>query len=330
MDNRTRRHRSIDTAAAAIALAMLATGCVNTTTTSNSAIRLEKISIVVGAVPAADSAGLYIAQQLGYFADEGVHVKIVPIVSAELAISAQLAGTYDVTLGNYVSYIEADAEQHARLRIIAEGSVMQPGNQAIVTLPTSRITTLAGLRGATLAVNVKNNVGTILIGSALEEHGLSLSDVKLIPIQFPFMAAALKDHKVDAAWVPEPFLSSAEEQLGAKSIFDLDQGSAQSFPVVGYAVTSSWEQKYPKTAAAFLSALEKGQATAESDRAAVERSIRAFLGVPAPTAAIAALPAFPLGVDRVRLQRVSDAMYRFGLLKQPFNVGQLTAQGHGS
>ena len=68
----------------------------------------------------------------------GLHVKVVPIVSAEAAVGGQLRGTYDVTLGNYVSYIEADAEQHADLRIIAEGSVIQPGNQEIATCPGRR------------------------------------------------------------------------------------------------------------------------------------------------------------------------------------------------
>jgi NitT/TauT family transport system substrate-binding protein len=323
MDNPARKRRFACKAVTAIGLVMLATGCTSASGTVNPVADLEKTSIVIGAVPAADTAGLYIAQQLGYFADEGLHVKIVPIISAETAISAQLAGAYDITLGNYVSYIEADAEQHAGLRIIAEGSVMQPNNQAIVTLSKSRITTLAGLKGATLAVNVKNNVGTILIGSALEEDGLSLLNVKLVPIQFPQMIAALKDHQVDAAWMPEPFLSSAEQQIGAQSIFDLDQGAAQSFPVVGYAVTRSWEQKYPKTAAAFLSALEKGQAMAGTDRAAVENAVETFLGVSPQTAAVMALPAFPLGVDSTRLQRVADDMHAFGLLQQHFDVRQM-------
>ena len=87
---------------------------------------------MVGAVPSADSAGLYIAQQQGYFAAAGLQVKIVPIVSAEVAVSGQLKGAYDVTLGNYVSYIEADAEQHADLRVVAEGSLIaagQPGDR---------------------------------------------------------------------------------------------------------------------------------------------------------------------------------------------------------
>jgi NitT/TauT family transport system substrate-binding protein len=244
-------------------------------------------------------------------------------VSAETAISTQVAGGFDVTLGNYVSYIEADAQHHAGLRIIAEGSVIQPGNQEIVTPAGSRITTLAGLKGATLAVNVTNNIGTILVGSALEEDGLALSQVKLVPIPFPLMIGALKSHKVDAAWLPEPFLSSAEEQIGAAQIFDLDQGSTTSFPIVGYAVTRAWEQKYPRTEAAFIRALEKGQAVADSDRLAVERAAEAFLDMPPQTAAIMAVPNFPLGVDRLRLQRVADAMRRFGLVKQRFDVAQM-------
>jgi hypothetical protein len=56
---------------------------------------------------------------------------------------------------------------------------------------------------------------------------------------------------------------------------------------------------------------------------AVEQAMEAFLGVPARTAAILTLPAFPLGVDRVRLQRVADAMLRFGLLKRPFNTSAM-------
>jgi len=319
----TRRCRRPSRAALVATLVALVAGCTSGAHAPGQPGGLEKTSIVVGAVPAADTAGLYIAQQQGFFAAAGLHVTIKPIVSAEDAISTQLAGGFDVTLGNYVSYIAADAEQHADLRIIAEGSVIQPDNQEIVIPAGSRITSLASLRGARLAVNVRNNIGTILIGEALQEDGLSLADVRLVPIPFPQMIAALADHEVQAAWLPEPFLSAAEEQIGAQEVTDLDQGATAGFPIVGYAVTRAWERKYPKTAAAFLGALERGQAVADSDRAAVERAIGAFLGVPPQTAAVIALPGFPLGVDRVRIQRVADAMRRFGLLSQAFNVGHM-------
>jgi NitT/TauT family transport system substrate-binding protein len=148
--------------------------------------------------------------------------------------------------------------------------------------------------------------------------------VKFVQIPFPDMAAALKRHRVDVAWMPEPFVSSTEEQLGAQDISDLDSGSAAGFPLVGYAATRPWEQRYPRTEAAFLRALEKGQKVADTDRAAVEHAMEAFLGVPPQVTAVIALPQYILGgVNHTRIRRVADAMQRFGMLKLRFNVSQM-------
>jgi ABC-type nitrate/sulfonate/bicarbonate transport system substrate-binding protein len=77
----------------------------------------------------------------------------------------------------------------------------------------------------------------------------------------------------------EPFARSTEEQFGARDISDLDSGAVMGFPLVGYAATRAWEQRYPRTQAAFLRALEKGQQVADTDRAAVERAMEALLDV---------------------------------------------------
>ena len=58
-----------------------------------------------------------------------------------------MAGAYDITGGNYVSYIQAQQEHQANLDIFAEGSVMEPGTQGIYTLPDSPVATLADLKG---------------------------------------------------------------------------------------------------------------------------------------------------------------------------------------
>jgi NitT/TauT family transport system substrate-binding protein len=138
------------------------------------------------------------------------------------------------------------------------------------------------------------------------------------------MATALQKHQVDAAWLPEPFISSAEQQIGAQQLFDVDQGATANFPIAGYVATKTWMRKYPRTAAAFTAALEKGQALADSSRADAERGMQTFAGVDLQTAAIMAFPSYPLGVDRIRLQRVADAMQQFGLLKQAFSMAPMT------
>ena len=71
-----------------------------------------------------------------------------------------MAGKYDITAGNYVSYIQAQQRGSANLDIFAEGSVMEPGNQGIYTMPNSPIKTLAELKNQTIAINAPKNICT--------------------------------------------------------------------------------------------------------------------------------------------------------------------------
>src|ERR1700729_815039 len=84
--------------------ALLAVGCSAGGGSSAAPGGLEKTNLVGAAVPAVDAAGVYIAQQRGLFTAEGLHVTIVPALSGKTAVNKQLAGQYDVTSGNYVSY----------------------------------------------------------------------------------------------------------------------------------------------------------------------------------------------------------------------------------
>src|SRR5512146_2217688 len=83
---------------------------------------LELPTITVEAVPTADEAGLYIAQDLGYFAQEGLTVKIAPTGGGELAIPDLTSGKADIVAGNYVSFVQAQIKREVDLRIIANGS----------------------------------------------------------------------------------------------------------------------------------------------------------------------------------------------------------------
>jgi NitT/TauT family transport system substrate-binding protein len=306
--------------------AVLAAGCASAGgSASSSGVELHNLTIA--AVPADDSAGLYIAQQRGLFAAEGLHVTIVPAISSAKVIADQLAGKYDITDGNYVSYILANAQQHADLQILAAGSIMEPRCQEILIPADSPITSLAGLRGKRIGVNVLSNIGTVLLDAALKANGISPGDVHLVPIPFPAMASALKKHQVDAAWLPEPFITGAEETVGAEPLADLDVGAAQNLPIAGYVVTKTWLQKYPKTAAAFRKALIEAQRIADTDPAAVEKAMVAYSGVSATAAAVMAEPDFPLDTDSVLIQRISDLMMQSGLLRTAYPVKQMIAPG---
>lgn len=293
----------------------------------------EKKTLNVAVVPAMDSAGFFVALRQGLFAREGLTIHYTPAASSETAIGTQLSDGYDITGGNYVSYIQAAAEHHQPLEIVAEGSIMDQGAQVIFTMPDSHIKTLSQLQGRLLGVNAPGNIDYLLSASVLTENGVSPQSVRFPgkAIQFPDMVPDLASGKIAAATLPEPFASIAEQQLGAVTLADLNQGATQEFPIEGYVVTKSWAQQNPNTLKRFLAALEQGQEIADTNRAAVEQAFEALKGqgngqVPATIAAVMALDSYPIGIDPIRLQRVSDVMFQFGLLpgfKRPFSMNQM-------
>ena len=320
------------TSVTAVALSiMVGAGCSSPSSSAPPKVSgLEKTNLTIGAVPVADEAGLYIAQDQGLFAAEGLHVTIDPILSSADATNGQNDGKFDITAGNAVSYVQDQVTHQSDLEIVAEGSLMQPDNQALYTMPGSPVTTIADLKGRRIGVNVLNNIGTLLISSVLEEHGLSARDVHFVAVPFPGLGQALKRHVVDVAWLPEPTASADAQSMGLRELTDLDQGATADFPVGWYVATKAWAKKYPQTLAAFLYALRAGQQIADSSRTAVEQAMqnlpKPFTVSPA-IAAVMSIENYPLNIapniDQQRVQRVANEMLQFHMLKTKFEVSSM-------
>ena len=311
-----RRGRALIVTAVAL---MLAAGC-SSQGAATATQRLEKTDLNVAVVPALDSAGFFVALYGGLFKAQGLNVHFTPATSSQTVIAGQVKGQFDVTGGNYVSYIQAQQRHEADLYIVAEASVMGPATQGIYTMPDSKITDLSGLEGKTIAINAPKNILYLLAASVLAEHGINPGFVHFASVPFPNMTAKLQSGAVSAALLPEPFASGAEEAQGVVPLADLNQGATTSFPIAGYVVTKQWAAKYPHTLAAFYTAIEEGQQIADTNRADVEEAmmdIPAPFGVSRPTAAVLALDSYPFSagpvgsVDKIRLERVVNVMQQF-------------------
>jgi NitT/TauT family transport system substrate-binding protein len=328
---------------AAVSLTMAA-GCSGSGGSAQAQGGLEKTNLTVAVVPTTDSTGFYIALHDNLFAQQGLHVNYVPAISAENVINQEALGKIDVVGGNYVSDIEAQnnydrgvratdvlnptaSQIAANLDVFAEASVMQPDFVGLFTPPGSPITKVSDLKNKTIGINAPGNVAYLLVASFLKQEGMSPNSVRFKYFPFPLMTQALMTHKVDVAFLAEPFISIAEEAVGVAELTNLDQGASQDFPIQGYSVTKEFAARYPHTLAAFKRALEQGQQIADTDRAAAEQATAAFKatdGVTPQIAAVVTFESYPLGtVDAVRLQRVASDMRQFGLLSTSFNVHQI-------
>lgn len=286
----------------------------------------EKTSIVVETPPTIDSAGLFIAQMKGLFRQQGLNVTIRFTPASQLAVSSLLNGTSDISSGDYVTYIRDELNGGARLSIIAEASCLQPNDLELLASPQSPVRSLSGLEGRTIGVTAPDDISTLLVRALLAENSVRTDRVNIrFGFQLLNLARQLDGGEADAAPVPEPLASAGEQRYSLRELADVDQGVTENFPLEGYAVTQAWARQNPGTVAAFTRALDQGQEIADTDRATAEAAIEKFLGLDARTAAVMALPSYPLSVNPTQLQRVVNVMVQFGLLPQRDASYRITA-----
>jgi NitT/TauT family transport system substrate-binding protein len=324
----TRAGRASLAAAGGLAVAVLAAACTSShadTSATTTSAHLEKTSIVVGSLPVVDTAGLFLAQQHGYFKQAGLNVTIQPITVTPKAIPDLEAGKVDVVAGaNYVSFFQAAETKDKNLRVLVDGQSCSDDTFVVLTAKNSAITTPADLAGKTIAVNTVNNVQTLLINTALETAGVNPLSVHYVPLAFPKMGKALAEGKVDAISAVEPFITENELTYGAQPVMSTCTGPTASFPISGYFSTSSFLQKYPNTARAFQQALDRGQALADSNREEVEEIMPNYIkGLTPNEAAVVNLGQFPTTIDQTHLQRVANAMASGHLVPANFSVAPL-------
>jgi len=309
-------YRAVPVGAALVMVLAACTSAPGSASFASAGASPDEPDITVAALPSVDLAGLYVAQDQGLFARQGLRVRITKIASSKAVIAAQLNGQVDISAGSYVGYLAAQAAG-ARFRILAEASTLRPDTRTLVVAADSGITSIADLAGKKIGVNGTNSIGTLLISTLLQEHGIPLGKVHFVTDQagFPDMPGQLQNGAWQAAFLAEPYVTMAEETYGDTELADLDQGGTLDFPIDGYVATQAWAQRHPKTAAAFVRAIEQGQALADSDPTAVRAAMAKFDQLPAMVTAVMALPDFPLGpVDDKRIQRTAEAMLEFGML----------------
>jgi NitT/TauT family transport system substrate-binding protein len=267
---------------------------------------VEKPDLTVAVVPAAGPAGLYIALMDGFFTQAGLHVAIKNVTSGSDAIADLIHGSVDVDQGQWTSDLGAEAAGVVKLHALAAGNAGAAGVEEIMVPPGSPLRSVKDLAGKTIAVNALNGLPQFLTDSVLAANGISLSSVHFVAVPFPAMGKALLAHRVDTAFMIEPYVTQAETAYGLVPLFDLNDSPLPGLALTGYVSTQAWMARYPKTAAAFTAALARGQRLAATSRPDVEKALTKYTTISKQTAAVMATGIFPQSVTPAALVRVGD------------------------
>lgn len=118
---------------------------------------------------------------------------------------------------------------------------------------------------------------------------------------------------------PKPPKTYSDTELA-----DIDTGATQNFPINGYGALDSWVTANPRTAKAFIAAVEQGNRIAATSPAVLQHALETSLHLSPDVVDVMAVGSFPTVTDPVQIQRDADLMLKFGQLSRPFAVAPIT------
>jgi NitT/TauT family transport system substrate-binding protein len=309
--------------AAALALSAAACGGGGSEKSANG---LEKSELNVGVMPIVEGAAVQIAISKGYFKAEGLTVKIHTVTGGADALPKLKGGSLDISQSGHVVFLQAQDTGVLKAKIVAEASSMTKNLNAILVAKDSPIRSPKDLAGKKIATNAKGNQISLLVRAALEPYGIKINEDKdFVIAPFPNQQQLLQTGKIDAAVVPEPYVTQMQQAIGARVLTDFSTGPTKDLPITGYGATEEFVQKNPKTVAAFQRAIVKAQADA-ADRAVLQETVPKYAKIPSDVLGVVNLPGFPTSTSATRIQRVADVMKQFGYLKSDVDVKSMVLE----
>jgi NitT/TauT family transport system substrate-binding protein len=158
---------------------------------------------------------LFVAEDKGYFKDEGLDVQAKSFSAPGDGLTPLLAGDLDAHLSTLDSVITVLDKAPGQLKIIYFTDT-SAGADAILAKPD--ITDVKQLKGRTVAATI-GQCNELLLVKALEKSGMTLKDVKLINMNPDDAGSAFAAGKLDVAVTWEPWITKASAQKAGHVIF---------------------------------------------------------------------------------------------------------------
>jgi sulfonate transport system substrate-binding protein len=210
---------------------------------SNPTQKMQPVRIAIGGQAQLIYLAATLAQELGYYQDEGLPVTLLDFPGGQKSLEALLGGSADVVCGFYDHTIVMATENRELRAFVA--MLRYPGLVAV----SPNISRIEDLKGGIVGVSSPGSSTHFLLNYLLVAHGMKPDDVSTASIGMSATAvAAVTRGKVDAAIMTDPALEIVRKQSpglkiladtrtaeGTRAVFGVD-----TYPSVVLYSTAQW------------------------------------------------------------------------------------------
>jgi NitT/TauT family transport system substrate-binding protein len=174
--------------------------------------------VKIGLLKLTSSAPIFVGVEKGFFREFGIEPELVYFQAAAPIAAALAAGQLDVGATGLTAALYNIVLGGEKLWIVADKGREWPGYPLVAIVVQKEmwdggLRSIRDLKGKRIGVTQLGSTFHYHIGNILEKDGLTLTDVKIVPLQaMSATVEALKGKQVDAILVPQPFPAAAEAQ----------------------------------------------------------------------------------------------------------------------
>lgn len=291
---------------------------VTTLMAAQTLIAKEKISLMLDWFVNPDHATIIVAQQKGYFAEQGLDVEIIEPADPSMPPKLVASGKADLAI-DYQPQLQQQVAQG--LPLIRIGSLIATPLNSLVVLDNGKINHIADLKGKKIGYSV-NGFEDALLNAMLSSANLKKNDVELINVNWS-LSPSLLSGQVDAvigAFRNFELNQLALEQHKGKAFFPEEHG----VPAYDELIIVAHKEKINQLKfSAFLTALEQATVyTLNHPEAAWEafvsykpQELNNELNRRAWTDTLPRLAHRPRALDSHRYKRMAEFLNAQGLVK---------------
>lgn len=198
-----------------------AAALLGTALASHAQLEKKDVHIAVGGKASFYYLPLTIAEQLGYFKDEGLTVRISDFAGGSVALRAVVGGSADVVSGAYEHTVSLQAKKQYFQAFVAQGRLPQIAF-GVASSKAGSIKSFKDLKGLKVGVSAPGSSTHNLVKQMLTLGGLDPNkDVSVIGVGLGATAInALKSGQVDAVSNTDPVMTKLELDKSVKILAD--------------------------------------------------------------------------------------------------------------
>jgi len=235
---------------------------------------MTEVSVALDWYPWSNHTGIYMALANDYFKAEGLDVNVYVPSDPSTALQLVAAGEDDFTISYQADVLLARSQG---LEVQSIAALVQHPLNTVMALESSAINDPEQLEGKTVGVTGVPS-DEALLGTILEEAGLSIDDVETVNVGFDLMPALLSgqvDAIIGAYWVHESIL--AEQQGEPVTALRVEELGVPDYYELLLVASDELVDDRPEVVDGFMRALAKGYADAEADpERAVDELVAAY------------------------------------------------------